>query len=84
MKKDLRTSMVPPMQVNMKFFDMFKKPKSFFPYKLQAGDTVTWSLSWNRSTRCWGDGGEAMGKKLFFRMVSPSLRGPSCCKLNPG
>ncbi|CAK9050468.1 50S ribosomal protein L19, partial [Durusdinium trenchii] len=27
-------------KVNMKFFDMFKKPKDFFPHKLQAGDTV--------------------------------------------
>jgi len=27
-------------KVNMKFFDMFKKPVDFFPHKLQAGDTV--------------------------------------------
>jgi len=27
-------------RVNSKFFDMFKKPKNFFPHKLQPGDTV--------------------------------------------
>lgn len=27
-------------KVNMKFFDMFKKPVDFFPHKLQAGDTI--------------------------------------------
>ncbi|CAE7715468.1 rplS, partial [Symbiodinium pilosum] len=27
-------------KVNMKFFDMFKKPVDFFPHKLQAGDVV--------------------------------------------
>jgi len=27
-------------KVNSIFFDMFKKPKSFFPHKLQPGDTV--------------------------------------------
>lgn len=27
-------------KVNSVFFDMFKKPKSFFPHKLQPGDTV--------------------------------------------
>jgi large subunit ribosomal protein L19 len=27
-------------KVNMVFFDMFKKPKNFFPHQLQPGDTV--------------------------------------------
>ena len=29
----------PAEEVNMKFFDMFKKPVDFFPHKLQAMDT---------------------------------------------
>ena len=29
----------PAKEVNMKFFDMFKKPVDFFPHKLQAMDT---------------------------------------------
>jgi len=27
-------------KVNMHIFDIYKRPKSFFPYKLQAGDTI--------------------------------------------
>jgi ribosomal protein L19 len=47
--------MIDRHKVNMKFMDLFAKPRSFFPHQLQPGDTVRISFMESKDNKPQGD-----------------------------